>query len=224
MEQQDWKAAEEALNQALATDQNSAQVWELAAQTQRQLHQFRNAFLNLERAFRLSQDPRLLAEMGHCKVALRDYDEAEGWYRSAAEKGFASSDLYLEYGYCLFRKGDFERACSCFDKALKLAPNSLRAKVGRMEAAINWHVKDRHPIEPEVVAHSHAVGAQSNEIDHLITAAVLLTFLPPDEKTEVSIQGILTRALALGATEGHLRNGRFNRYRTKPWFQQISQR
>jgi tetratricopeptide (TPR) repeat protein len=221
---QDWQAAEAALNQALATDHASAHVWELLGKVERQQKNYRDAFFNFKRAYELSREPGLLAEMGHCKYKVNEFVEAEGWYQKSTAEGYASAELFTNLGYCLLAKGHVEKAQSLFDQAVAMDSTWLEARIARAEMVVSSANKpDLKSAAPRIVEDARVIASRPRSYADVILAAALLTHLPPTGNTELEIRTLLETARAMGAKNSNFRLQRFGRFYDRAWFEALCQ-
>lgn len=66
----------------------------------------------------------IYAKIGHCYYYTQNFNEAEKWYKKAADGGYASGEFFLKYGDANMFRGNYTDAVKWFEKA-KAADSSL---------------------------------------------------------------------------------------------------
>lgn len=94
----------------------------------------------------------IYAKIGHCYYYTQNFQEAEKWYKKAAEGGYSSGEFFLRYGDANMFRGDYAEAGKWFEKA-KAADSSLtRLANVRIQSSNNASQKEEFP---SIILHSN---------------------------------------------------------------------
>lgn len=222
MERQEWKSAEDDLNRSLEADRRSARATDLLGKTQIHLKKYREAFESFEEAYQLSHDPRLLAEMGRCKLLLGEYEIAHRWFEKAISSGYESAEVYARRGDCLARKQRYADAKADFDRAVALEPTSTEFTRARLNNDLTWIIKAPGALSEQVIVEDarDAVALDATNPDLLLMAATACAHLAPSEEATRWVEHYLSQAGLHGLTRNKVRPQVFEPYFHEPWFQE----
>ena len=113
------------LNETAAALPDSAEVWRLKGNVERQATQHQQAHDSLTRALALDpEDAAILNDLGVLCRALGKYDEAERHYRAALSIDSDASLTYANLGNVLERLGRMEEAEASLRRAVDLNPEA----------------------------------------------------------------------------------------------------
>jgi outer membrane protein OmpA-like peptidoglycan-associated protein/tetratricopeptide (TPR) repeat protein len=126
-----------------------------------QSNNFTEAVKYYQKAFEEESDPQLKREiafntaLNHIK--MNNYKASFTWFEDAIGAESDNASYYIAYGDALAKSGDFKKAKSIFEKALKINPIStkIKSKLKSLTAAISAkREKSAHKIRKEILINS----------------------------------------------------------------------
>ncbi|MBW3600617.1 MAG: protein kinase [Planctomycetes bacterium] len=213
----DWESAERRLLQAMETRRDDAKVWESLGVAHREQGEFDKAAESLFRAWELTNDARLLAEIGHCWRQAKNFQVAAMWHRKALEEGFESAALFLDLGDISRAQGRFAEARPYYDRAVEQSP-SVETWHARARNEVQWAMTSKQPPRSEVLADIRNATEKSETRDILLCAAILHALAEPTGENDAAVRRYSREAVGHGWNPQNLASHVFQRFHNEPWF------
>lgn len=119
------------------------------------------------------QEPRFLAQLGYCHLALGNVQIAEQPLRKATHLNPEDAYAWNNLGIVLRSKGQLAEARDCFHRALTLRPDFSAAQehLAQLDAELNA-MEVRHP--PATIQHPHRTAGASKATSGLLASTLRL--------------------------------------------------
>ncbi|MEK6757360.1 MAG: tetratricopeptide repeat protein [Bacteroidota bacterium] len=85
-------------------------------------------------------EPRAWQMCGEVLLSLQRFDEAERYLHKALELNPLLTDAVVDFGYLFLKRGDYQRARECFERALQLEPGHSKALQGTRELKLTQNL------------------------------------------------------------------------------------